>query len=129
MEPLKVYGINITALFTTMAPLNQILQGIVRGSDHELSMEKNDRPSGDHSKFRIIRVYYQWLGESHFEVESKLPEILFSILLNDKSIENGTSKLANESILYLKIVNQEKFKLFSKTVVIGNKFYVSLLCE
>tara|TARA_B100001057_G_scaffold458065_1_gene506941 strand:- start:236 stop:397 length:162 start_codon:yes stop_codon:yes gene_type:complete len=29
MEPLKVYGINITALFTTMAPLNQILQGIV----------------------------------------------------------------------------------------------------
>jgi len=29
MEPLKVYGINITALFTTMTPLNQILQGIV----------------------------------------------------------------------------------------------------
>jgi len=29
MESLKVYGLNITALFTTMAPLNQYLQTIV----------------------------------------------------------------------------------------------------
>ena len=29
MESLKVYGLNITALFTTLAPLNQLLQTIV----------------------------------------------------------------------------------------------------
>mgnify|MGYP001158619674 FL=1 len=29
MEPLKVYGINITALFTTTMPLNQTLQTLV----------------------------------------------------------------------------------------------------
>jgi hypothetical protein len=29
MESLKVYGLNITALFTTMAPLNQYLQTLV----------------------------------------------------------------------------------------------------
>jgi hypothetical protein len=29
MESIKVYGLNITALFTTMAPLNQYLQTIV----------------------------------------------------------------------------------------------------
>ena len=29
MESLKVYGLNITALFTTLAQLNQLLQTIV----------------------------------------------------------------------------------------------------
>lgn len=29
MESIKVYGLNITALFTTMAPLNQYLQTLV----------------------------------------------------------------------------------------------------
>lgn len=29
LDSLKVYGLNITALFTTMAPLTQLLQTIV----------------------------------------------------------------------------------------------------